>query len=111
MANNRLHLSREQLSQFLKNHEQIRQFERLFGAASELEPTALADLAVTAAAADTKAQAALDALHRIATAVEFLSMVPVDRHTDLDHDTVGVLPYGKTSSRVKSNQVMTWLMM
>lgn len=38
MATQRLNLTRDQLAQFLKNHEQIKQFERLFGVVQTLEP-------------------------------------------------------------------------
>ena len=60
MATNKLNLTRDQLATFLKNHEQIKQFERLFADVSELEPTTLTDLAITASTAGQQAVLALD---------------------------------------------------
>ena len=39
MATNKLNLTRDQLATFLKNHEQIKQFERLFAIADEVSPS------------------------------------------------------------------------
>jgi hypothetical protein len=59
MATTRLNLTRDQLATFLKDHEQIRQFERLFADVNQLEPTTLVDLAITASTAGQQAVAAL----------------------------------------------------
>lgn len=81
----RLNLTRDQLATFLKDHEQIRQFERLFAVADEIAPDVVVevstaagsaqatavqavgmalqtaqDAAVASAAAEAKAQVALD---------------------------------------------------
>ena len=77
MANNRLNLSREQLATFLKNHQQIKQFERLFVAAADLEPSTLQDIATVAETADAKVNSALAQLTRIANALEMLATAPV----------------------------------
>jgi len=61
MATSRLNLTRDQLATFLKDHEQIRQFERLFADVNQLEPTTLLDLAITASTAGQQAVQALDA--------------------------------------------------
>jgi hypothetical protein len=102
MATNKLNLTRDQLATFLKNHEQIKQFERLFAVADEVSPSsdttgisiqagnadaaateALAqivrlaqDAAINSGATDQKAVQALDALGRIATALEMLATAP-----------------------------------
>jgi hypothetical protein len=60
VATNKLNLTRDQLATFLKNHEQIKQFERLFSDVSELEPTTLTDLSITASTAGQQAVLALD---------------------------------------------------
>jgi hypothetical protein len=60
VATNKLNLTRDQLATFLKNHEQIKQFERLFADVSELEPTTLTDLSITASTAGQQAVLALD---------------------------------------------------
>jgi hypothetical protein len=72
MATTRLNLTRDQLATFLKDHEQIRQFERLFADVNQLEPTTLVDLAITASTAGQQAVEALDALNRIANALEMV---------------------------------------
>ena len=103
MATQKLNLTRDQLATFLKNHEQIKQFERLFQLADEIAPSsdttgisiqagnadaaaneALAlivslaqDMAINSGAADQKAVHALDTLGRIANALEMLSTAPV----------------------------------
>jgi hypothetical protein len=69
MATTRLNLTRDQLATFLKDHEQIRQFERLFADVNQLEPTTLVDLAITASTAGQQAVEALDALNRIANGI------------------------------------------
>jgi len=103
MATQKLNLTRDQLATFLKNHEQIKQFERLFALADEVAPAtdtqgisiqagnadaaateALAqivrlaqDAAINSGAADQKALQALDTLGRIANALEMLATAPV----------------------------------
>ena len=103
MATQKLNLTRDQLATFLKNHEQIKQFERLFQLADEVSPSsdttgisiqagnadaaateALAqivrlaqDAAINSGAADQKAVQALDTLGRIANVLEMLATAPV----------------------------------
>jgi hypothetical protein len=103
MATRKLNLTRDQLATFLKNHEQIKQFEQLFQIADEVSPSsdttgisiqagnadaaateALAqivrlaqDAAINSGAADQKAVQALDTLGRIANSLEMLAMAPV----------------------------------
>ena len=103
MATQKLNLTRDQLATFLKNHEQIKQFERLFAMADQISPSpdtpgievlagnsqataneALAqivslakDVAINAGNADQKAVQALDTLGRIANALEMLATAPV----------------------------------
>lgn len=103
MATQKLNLTRDQLATFLKNHEQIKQFERLFQLADEIAPSsdttgisiqagsaqaaaedALAqivrlaqDSAINSGTADQKASQALDTLGRIANALEMLATAPV----------------------------------
>lgn len=71
MATSKLNLTRDQLASFLQDHEQIKQFERLFSNVQQLEPTTLNDLAVNAGNADQKAVEALDAVATLAQDVAF----------------------------------------
>lgn len=103
MATQKLNLTRDQLATFLKNHEQIKQFENLFAVVDQVSPSsdttgisiqagnadaaateALAqivrlaqDAAINSGAADQKAVQALDTLGRIANALEMLATAPV----------------------------------
>jgi hypothetical protein len=79
MAASKLNLTRDQLASFLQDHEQVRQFERLFSNARQLEPTTLVDLAITAGTADQKATEALDAVEQMRTALELLATAPPPR--------------------------------
>jgi hypothetical protein len=134
MATQKLNLTRDQLATFLKNHEQIKQFERLFQVVDEVAPntdtqgtaivaenaqasanSALAQLVVLAidaainnGAAENKAQQALDALNRIANAVEMAALQPatqnnnsvVTDYIDLPEDG----PHVTQARRVQWNQ-------
>lgn len=103
MATQKLNLTRDQFATFLKNHEQIKQFEQLFQIVDEVAPSsdtqgisiqaanadaaaneALAqlvrlaqDASINSGNADQKAVQALDALGRIADALELLATGPV----------------------------------
>jgi hypothetical protein len=79
MATSKLNLTRDQLASFLQDHEQVRQFERLFSNARQLEPTTLVDLAIAAGTADQKATEALDAVEQMRTALELLATAPPPR--------------------------------
>lgn len=76
-------LTRDQLAKFLPDQEAIKRFERLFQVAGDLTPTDVATLyrltqeaSVDAGIADTKATEALDALNRIANALELVAKAP-----------------------------------
>lgn len=100
-TSSRLNITRDQLAAFLQDHEQIRQFERLFASVNDLAPTTLADLTInagnadqkavealdavaqlaqdTAYQADNKAQQALDAIAQLSSVVELLATAPPER--------------------------------
>lgn len=108
MATQKLNLTRDQLATFLKNHELIKQFEKLIQVVDEIAPAsdtqgisiqagnadasaneALAqivklaqDAAINSGAADQKAVQALDALGRIANALEMLASAPVAQNNN-----------------------------
>jgi hypothetical protein len=132
----RLNLTRDQLSAFLTDQQQIRQFEMLFSAVDELQVivgtdfeyqadtaaanannalaqiSALAqDTAVDDAVLNAKVQQALDAIPRLAQALDLLALAPVRNNIELAHDVNGILPYANQTASVRSNQVLTWLSM
>ena len=132
----RLNLTRDQLAQFLTDQQQIRQFELLFATVDQIQVivgtdfeyqadtaaatanealaqiTSLAqDTAVDDAALNAKVQQALDAIPRLAQALELLALAPVRNNVELSHDVNGILPYANQTASVRSNQVLTWLSM
>jgi hypothetical protein len=132
----RLNLTRDQLATFLTDQQQIRQFELLFSTVDQIQVivgtdfeyqadnaaatanealaslSALAqDTAVTNAALEAKIQQALDAIPRLAQALELLALAPVRNNIELAHDVNGILPLANQTASVRSNQVLTWLSM
>ncbi|CAK0739539.1 hypothetical protein CCP3SC1AL1_1030014 [Gammaproteobacteria bacterium] len=132
----RLKLTRDQLATFLTDQQQIRQFELLFATVDELQVitgtdfeyqadtaaatanealsqiSALAqDTAVDDAVLNAKVQQALDAIPRLAQALDLLALAPVRNNIELAHDVNGILPYANQTASVRSNQVLTWLSM
>lgn len=78
MATQKLNLTRDQLATFLKNHEQIKQFERLFQIVDEVSPSSdTTGISIQAGNAEAAANEALDTLGRIANALEMLTTAPV----------------------------------
>ena len=113
----RLNLTRDQLATFLTDQQQIRQFELLFATVDEIQVivgtdfeyqadtaaanannalaqiSALAqDTAVDDAALNAKVQQALDAIPRLAQALDLLALAPVRNNVELEHDVNGILP-------------------
>lgn len=137
MANSRkLNLTRDQLAEFLTDQQQIRQFELLFSTVDTLQvivgtdfeyqadtaaatanealaqlSTLAQDTAVDDAVFSAKVQQTLDAIPRLAQALDLLALAPVRNNIELEHDVNGILPYANQTQRVRSNQVLTWLSM
>ena len=132
----KLNLTRDQLAEFLTDQQQIRQFELLFSTVDTLQVivgtdceyqadnaaatanealaqlSALAqDTAVDDAVLNAKVQQTLDAIPRLAQALDLLALAPVRNNIELEHDVNGILPYANQTPRVRSNQVLTWLSM
>jgi hypothetical protein len=132
----RLNLTRDQLAEFLTDQQQIRQFELLFSTVDTLQVivgtdfeyqadtaaatanealaqlSALAqDTAVDDAVLNAKIQQTLDAIPRLAQALDLLALAPVRNNIELEHDVNGILPYANQTPRVRSNQVLIWLSM
>jgi hypothetical protein len=132
----KLNLTRDQLATFLTDQQQIRQFELLFATVDGLQVIigtdfeyqadtaaataneALAQIsslaqntAVDDAVLNAKVQQALDAIPRLAQALDLLALAPVRNNIELAHDVNGILPYANQTASVRSNQVLTWLSM
>jgi len=69
----KLNLTRNQLASFLKDHDQIRQFEELFETVSTVAGD---DIILTLGATDDKAQEALDKVNGLLQAVDYLMAAP-----------------------------------
>lgn len=109
MATQKINLTRDQLATFLKNHEQIKQFEKLFQIADEVSPaTDTQGIGIQAGNADQKAVQALDALGRIANALEMLAAAPVIQNNNsvvtdyIDLPEIG--PHVSQARRVQWNR-------
>jgi len=67
--------------------------------------------AVDDAVLNAKVQQTLDAIPRLAQALDLLALAPVRNNIELEHDVNGILPYANQTPRVRSNQVLIWLSM
>jgi hypothetical protein len=126
----RLNLTRDQLAEFLTDQQQIRQFELLFSTVDQLQVivgtdfeyqadtaaatanealaqlSALAqDTAVDDAVLNAKVQQTLDAIPRLAQALDLLALAPVRNNIELEHDVNGILPvlFGGTGQSTFTN--------
>lgn len=109
MATQKLNLTRDQLATFLKNHEQIKQFERLFQIADEVAPSSdTTGISIQAGNADAAANEALAQITRIANALEMLATAPVIQNNNsvvtdyIDLPEIG--PHVSQARRVQWNQ-------
>jgi hypothetical protein len=88
-TSSKLNLTRDQLATFLKTHEQIIQFERLFADVQQLEPTTLTDLAINVGVAAQQATQALDSLNRLSKQIdEILAQPPTEKNNSVATDYV-----------------------
>ena len=76
-----LKLTREQLAEFLPDHQMIRAFENLFATVEPLAPTTIDDLTILAGQADNKAIQALQSLAEIAQTAAINAGAAEDRAT------------------------------
>jgi hypothetical protein len=78
MADQKLNLTREQLATFLKNFEQIKQFENLFAVVDEVARVSdTTGITIQAGNADAAANEALAQLSRLAQIVDLLASAPI----------------------------------
>ena len=77
MATQKLNLTRDQLATFLKDHEQIKQFENLFAVVDTIAPDVVNEVSIAAGNAQATANDALAQLTRIADSLELLATAPV----------------------------------
>ena len=112
MATQRLNLTRDQLATFLKDHEQIKQFEALFRVADQIAPDVVNEVSTAAASAQSTAvQAvgmALQFAHDAAVccaAAEAKAQEAIDRVSTLEQDAATRI----AAAEALSNQALTLL--
>jgi hypothetical protein len=76
-ASRKLNITRDQLSQFLTDQQQIRQFELLFATVDQIAPDVVNEVKYEAGSAQAAANEALAQLQRIADSLELLASAPV----------------------------------
>jgi hypothetical protein len=69
----KLKLTRDQFASFLQNHEQIKQFERLFATVDTIDTVTLDEISISAGNAEASANDALAQITRIADALNMES--------------------------------------
>lgn len=102
-----LKLSRDQLAQFLKSHEQIRQFENLFSAVDEIAPDVVDEINTLAGNAQATAVQALDSLSRIAAALEILALAPTIQDVVFPDNLAPPLQIGTMGEQQRDNVSIT----
>lgn len=104
MATKKLNLSREQLATFLKNHEQIKQFEALFRVADEISPQSdTTAIAIQAANAEAIANRVASEVNDIKQTVDELALRPIDPADPAADGASAAFITGVTSVSVPNN--------
>ncbi len=105
MATNKLNLTRDQLATFLKNHEQIRQFERLFQIADEVAPaTDTVGISLQAGNAQAAADSALAQI--IQLAIDLASQPAIQHNNSVvtDYIDLNAAPHVNRIRRLAWNE-------
>ena len=83
MATQKLNLTRDQLASFLKNFEQVKQFERLFQIADEVAPASdTTGISIQAGTAQATANDALAQLQRIGDMLALIASAPATENNN-----------------------------
>jgi len=83
MATQKLNLTRDQLASFLKNFEQVKQFERLFQIADEVAPASdTTGISIQAGTAQATANDALAQLQRIGDLLALIASAPATENNN-----------------------------
>jgi hypothetical protein len=72
----RLNLTRDQLASFLQDHEQIKQFEKLFQIVDTINTVSLDDVSVSAGNAGASANEALSQVEALQSLIQLLAYAP-----------------------------------
>jgi hypothetical protein len=94
---NKLKLTRDQLASFLKDAEQIKQFEQLFALADSIAPDVVNEININAGNAQASANDALAQLQRLADAFELVETPPpIEHNNSIQTDYVDINPLAPT---------------
>lgn len=94
---NKLKLTRDQLASFLKDAEQIKQFEQLFAIADSIAPDVVNEININAGNAQASANEALAQLQRLADAFELVeTLPPIEHNNSVKTDYVDINPLAPT---------------
>lgn len=72
----KLNLTRDQLASFLQDHEQIKQFERLFATVDDISSVTLDNISISAGNANASANEALASIEVMKSVLEYLDRAP-----------------------------------
>lgn len=111
MATQKLNLTRDQLATFLKNHEQIKQFERLFQVVDEVSPSSdTTGISIQAGNAEAAANGALAQIVQL-TIDAAINSGNADKHATQDlaqlERIAQALAYLATAPAVQNNNSLT----
>lgn len=104
----KIKMTRQQLAAFLKDHESIKQFERLFLTVDTVTPITSTDFEF---AADTAQASARDALDQINQLTDDQLLAIVARIDEIESLLIEMQPIPAHEEPNNSAQVLTWLSM
>jgi hypothetical protein len=103
----KLNLTRDQLASFLQDHEQIKQFEKLFQVVSdEVAPFSVTEATILAGTADATANEALAQIASLSDAVAYQAVAPVPE--DNNSTVTDYIDFDGHSPHVSRERRMAW---
>lgn len=107
MATQKLNLTRDQLATFLKNFEQVKQFERLFAIADEVSPASdTTGISIQAGNAEAAANDALAQLQRIGDLLDLIASAPaIENNNSVSTDYIDL---NESPAPVDKTRRLSW---
>lgn len=107
MATQKLNLTRDQLATFLKNFEQVKQFERLFAIAHEVSPASdTTGISIQAGNAEAAANNALAQLQRIGDLLDLIASAPaIENNNSVSTDYIDL---SESPAPVDKTRRLSW---
>lgn len=100
-----LKLTRAQLAGFLKDHEAIKQFEKLFAVVDSIAPDVINEVSIAAENSGSRAAEALSLISQISNDISN-SLAVIEAKSNQAVNGLAL-----AERRAKSNEVMVWLSM